>query len=67
MGGLAGGRRGRLLSRRVRAPGSEDLLRLPQIKVKTAKGNPGDDPREATLYAMPPSPLPDKNGSDTLA
>ena len=39
------------------------------VKVKTAKGQPGDDPREPMFYAMPQPPLPDKNyadGGDTL-
>jgi hypothetical protein len=39
------------------------------VKVKTAKGQPGDDPREPMFYAMPQPALPDKNyadGSGTL-
>ena len=39
------------------------------VKMKTAKGESGDDPREPLFYALPQPALPDKNyadSSDTL-
>lgn len=39
------------------------------VKMKTAKGQAGDDPREPMFYAMPQPALPDKDyagGGDTL-
>jgi hypothetical protein len=35
------------------------------VKMKTAKGQPGDDPREPMFYAQPQQPLPDKNYADS--